>query len=168
MRLALALLLLVLSASLSFAEQVNIIGHVVSITDGDTLKIVTNEKKQFKVRLAEIDAPEKDQPYGKNSKQALSDLVFNKDVKVIQSAIDRYNRTVGYVFLNDVNINLELVKQGMVWVYTQYSHSKEFKEQEEIAKDNKIGLWKLQDDQKTAPWEWRKQKKLNKTKSRKE
>ena len=58
-----------------FAE--NLTGKVVSIADGDTVTIIYNNQ-QIKIRLAEIDRPEKNQPYGKKAKKALSDFIFNK------------------------------------------------------------------------------------------
>ena len=65
-------------------------GDVIAITDGDTIKILTPEKKQIKVRLASIDTPEKGQPYGKRSKQVLSDKIFSKQVNVEKVTTDRY------------------------------------------------------------------------------
>ena len=61
------------------AEILN--GKVVSVTDGDTVTIVKNNQ-QTKIRLAEIDTPEKNQPHGKKAKKALSNLIFNKEVEV--------------------------------------------------------------------------------------
>jgi len=155
----LLILLFTLTSHITFADNNIILGHVIAVTDGDTIKILNGEKQEFKIRLAEIDAPEKDQPYGQKSKQNLSELVFNKDVKVIKSTIDRYGRIVGYIILDDVDINLELIKNGSAWVYDYYSKSKIYKEQETIAKNAKIGLWSLQENQIISPWEWRKQNK---------
>jgi micrococcal nuclease len=71
-------------------------GRVVAIADGDTFTLLTSDKQQIKIRLAEIDAPESGQPYGNKSKQALSGLIFGKDVRVAVQTTDRYGRTVGY------------------------------------------------------------------------
>ena len=76
-------------------------GKVVAITDGDTIKILTPEKKQIKVRLASIDTPEKSQPYGKRAKQVLSDKIFGKQVDVEKVTTDRYKRMIGKVYLRD-------------------------------------------------------------------
>ena len=67
------------------------------MSDGDTLIVLTPEKQPIKVRLAEIDAPEKSQAFGQRSKQSLSDLVFSKQVRIEQQDRDRYGRVVGKV-----------------------------------------------------------------------
>jgi endonuclease YncB( thermonuclease family) len=69
-------------------------GKVIHISDGDTIKILVDHK-QMKIRLAEIDAPELHQAYGRKSKQYLGNLVFGKVVTVEQVDIDRYGRIVG-------------------------------------------------------------------------
>ena len=70
-------------------------GSVVGVSDGDTFTLLTSDTQQVKIRLAEIDAPESDQPYGNKSKQKLSELILGKDVRVIVQTTDRYGRTVG-------------------------------------------------------------------------
>ena len=96
-------------------------GRVVGITDGDTVALLTPERRQVKVRLAEIDTPEKNQPYGSKSRQALADLVFQRDVAVQYVDTDRYGRTVGRIHAGDVDVNAELVRQGAAWVYRKYA-----------------------------------------------
>ena len=73
-------------------------GRVVGVADGDTITVLTEGNKQVKVRLAEIDAPEKAQPFGQKSKQYLSDMVFNKQVRIDQQDLDQYDRIVGRVY----------------------------------------------------------------------
>ncbi len=68
--------------------------------------------KQVRVRLAEIDTPESRQPYGNRARQALSDLAFNQQARVVVQDTDRYGRTVGRVYVGAVDVNAELVKQG--------------------------------------------------------
>lgn len=134
-----------------------ITGKVVSVTDGDTLTVLDSEMKQHKIRLAKIDAPEKSQAFGKNSKQALSDLVFLKQVKCDHLSSDRYQRAVAVCHLGDKNINLEMVRTGMAWVYRQYAkNSSEYYDAEEHARQSKKGLW-MQNYQ-VPPWEYRREK----------
>jgi micrococcal nuclease len=69
-------------------------GKVVAIGDGDTLTILTPDNQQIKIRLAEIDTPERGQPYANHAKQALAELVFGKTVAILPIDTDRYRRTV--------------------------------------------------------------------------
>jgi endonuclease YncB( thermonuclease family) len=138
-----------------FAEDLT--GKVVSIADGDTVTILDNNQ-QTKIRLAEIDTPEKNQPYGKKAKKALSDFIFGKIVRIEIDTIDRYGRTVGTIFLNDLNINKEMVKAGHAWVYVQYAKDKTLFDLEKNAKENQSGLWALPEGERIAPWQWRRGK----------
>lgn len=149
----------------AFAELLK--GKVISIKDGDTAVILSDKKIQMKVRLAEIDAPEKEQDFGQVSKQSLSDLIFGKEVTVEKVEIDKYGRIVGKIFLDKKDINAEQVKKGMAWVYTQYNKSMDLMNLEKAAKNQKIGLWANKNP--IPPWQWRRQekgpKKKNLTKS---
>ena len=131
-------------------------GHVVSVADGDTVTILLTDKTELKIRLAEIDAPEKAQPYGMKSKQALSDLIFDRDVIVIKEVIDKYGRTVGRIYHGAVDVNGEMVRRGAAWAYLKYLTDQSILDAEQQAKAKKLGLWALQADQRTPPWEWRK------------
>ena len=88
---------------------------------GDTLTVLTASKQQHRIRLAEIDAPERSQPFGTTSKQSLSDLCFGKEAEVRPRAIDRYKRTVARVMCAGVDANAEQVNRGMAWVYRRYA-----------------------------------------------
>lgn len=67
----------------------------------------------MKVRLTEIDAPEKAQAFGNRSKQSLSDLCFNKTSKLDDNGKDRYGRTLARVYCDGVDANAEQVRRGM-------------------------------------------------------
>ena len=155
-----ALSLLASSASvLLFAQAAQYQGRVVAVYDGDTLTLLTAEKQQVKVRLAEIDTPESKQPYGSRAKQALSELAFNKMAVVEVQDIDRYGRVVGRVYVQEehkrVDVNAELVRSGAAWVYTQYAKDKNLFALEQEARKNKTGLWALPEAERTPPWKWR-------------
>jgi len=128
-------------------------GKVVKIADGDTLTLLTPSNQQVKIRLAGIDTPERKQPFGKRAKQALAKLAFQKQVLVEVEAKDRYGRTIGVVFVDGLNVNAELVKQGMAWVYRKYTDDKRLYTLESEAKQAKRGLWL--DENPIPPWEWR-------------
>lgn len=138
----------------SAAETIT--GKVVRIADGDTLTLLI-DREQIKVRLYGIDAPEKGQPFGNRAKQALSDMAFGKTARVEVKDTDRYGRTVGRVFVGDVDVNLELVKRGMAWHYVRYApKDKALAQAERDARTAKRGLWA--DAKPIPPWEWRKGK----------
>jgi len=99
-------------------------GKVVSISDGDTIKVL-KDGKQVKIRLAAIDCPEKGQPYWRKAKKLTASLVAGKIVKVWETDIDRYGRIVGFVFIGDKNLNKELLAAGLAWHYKKYSRDPE-------------------------------------------
>ena len=134
-------------------------GKVVGVSDGDTLTLLVPDGasfKQLKVRLGEIDTPESKQPYGQRAKQALSDLAYNKQARVVVQDTDRYGRTVGRVYVGGVDVNAELVKQGAAWVYRQYLKDQSLLALEAEAKAAKRGLWGLPEAERCPPWDWRK------------
>lgn len=145
------------------AFAADLYGTVVSVADGDTITILTKERKHLKIRLLGIDAPEKSQAYGLHSKQALSDLVYMKDVVVVSQEQDRYKRYLGKVFIDGADANLEQVKAGMAWWYMQYQRSQTqedqrlYREAEAKAKRTKVGLWVERNP--SPPWTYRKSRK---------
>ena len=139
---------------LSAAQAASFSGKVVGIADGDTLTVLTASKKQHKIRLAEIDAPEKHQPFGSKSKQSLSDLCFGKEAEVSPRVKDRYQRIVARVKCGGVDANAEQVNRGMAWVYRRYAKDHDLYVLEHGAKAEKRGLWA--DSSPTPPWQWRK------------
>lgn len=139
----------------SISQASELTGKVVGITDGDTFTLLTADKKQVKVRLAEIDAPESGQPYGNKSKQTLSGLVFGKDVRVVVQTTDRYGRTVGRPYVGSLDISAEMVRMGAAWAYREYLRDRSLLTIETDAKAGKRGIWGLSEAQNVPPWEWR-------------
>ncbi len=107
-----------------------------------------------------MDAPEKKQPFGQVSKRSLSDLTYNKTVLVDWSKHDRYERIVGKVWVNDLDVNLEQIKRGLAWHYTKYKKEQPLEDRlsylhaEEYARESRVGLWV--EPNPTPPWDWRK------------
>jgi endonuclease YncB( thermonuclease family) len=134
-------------------------GTVVGIVDGDTADIRL-QSGMVRVRLHAIDAPERDQPHGAASKQALSKLVYGKQVNVEPIEQDRYDRLVAHLWLDGLDVNAEMVKQGAAWAYRRYADDPAYCAYEKAARDQKRGLWALPREQRAAPWEWRKRKTL--------
>ncbi|MDO9268866.1 MAG: thermonuclease family protein [Methylobacter sp.] len=132
-------------------------GRVVGVHDGDTVTLLMAGNQQLKIRLAQIDAPESDQPFGQRSKQSLSDMVFNKTIQVEKETIDRYGRAVGTLLIDGLDVNREQIKRGMAWVYRQYLHDQSLLQVEEEARQAKVGLWS--EPNPMPPWEYRHGKK---------
>ena len=138
-------------------------GRIISITDGDTVKALTAANEQIRVRLAFIDAPEKGQAFGQRAKQAMSELVFGKDVKLLPQTIDRYGRLIAQVFVEGQDAGLEMLKQGLCWVYEKYISEASaeiqtsYRAAQSAAQSDRLGLW--QDPDPVPPWQWRKSEK---------
>ena len=124
-----------------------LLGHVVGVSDGDTITVLDDNKQRHVIRLMGIDAPEKTQAFGQKAKESLSELVFNKEVSVTWFKRDRYRRTVGQVYVDDTDVCLEQIKRGMAWHYKQYEREQFVEDRssyataEEQARMIKMGLW---------------------------
>jgi len=155
----LALLLFALFPSSTFAKAAYpalIEGKVVGVHDGDTITIL-REKKQYKIRLDGIDAPELSQAYGQVAKRFASEFAFGKIARVEVHGIDRYGRYLGEVFVNGQSLNKAILAAGLAWHYKQYSKDPVLASLEAQARFKRIGLWK--DPSPIPPWEYRKRKK---------
>ncbi|HEU0233689.1 MAG TPA: thermonuclease family protein [Gallionella sp.] len=128
-------------------------GKVIAVLDGDTLLVLRNNRP-VKVRLAEIDAPEKMQTFGETSRRSLSDMVLGKQVKVSGQAVDKYGRMVAHLGLNGLDVNAEQIRRGMAWEYSHFHGNQVLVALQEEAKQVPRGLWALSNP--TPPWEWRK------------
>lgn len=136
------------------ASAADISCRVVGIADGDTLTCLSKANEQIKVRLAEIDAPEKRQPFGERSRQALASTCHGKVAVLNVVDIDRYGRTVARVVCEGTDANADQVRRGMAWVYDRYARDQALYEAQDEARARHAGLWA--DSAPTAPWDWRK------------
>jgi len=124
-----------------------LLGHVVVVSDGDTITVLDDTKQRHVIRLMGIDAPEKAQAFGQKAKQSLSDLVFDRDVSITWFKKDRYGRTVGQVYLDDTDVCLEQIKRGLAWHYKQYEREQSVEDRsryadaEKEARIARTGLW---------------------------
>lgn len=147
------LLLLLLSLACPALAQ-TIPCRVVGVHDGDTITVLTPTKRQAKVRLHGIDAPELAQPFGSRARQFTAALVFGKSVSVIISTTDRYGRAVGDVTVGGRSVNQEIVGAGLAWWYREYApHDATLAARERQARAARRGLWA--DARPVPPWEWR-------------
>lgn len=129
-------------------------GRVMKVKDGDSF-IVRSDGVEYEVRLYGIDAPEWKQPHGDIARQHLTGLIGSRNVEVEYITIDSYNRSVSVVYLDGLNVNVEMVRTGNAWWYRKYApDNKALLDAESEAKTNKRGLWK--NPQPIPPWDWRK------------
>ena len=135
-------------------------GEVISVKDGDTLILKDNSDKLYKVRLADIYAPEIAQPFGRSAKKLLEDLALDKVVRVNYTQVDKYGRLIGEVYLADGKmLNEEAIKAGLAWHYrVKNPHSTFLEKMEYKAWKKKLGLWVQ--DKPIPPWEFRRESRV--------
>ena len=138
-------------------EHVALHGRVTGILDGDTIKVLIHARQQIRVRIAFIDAPEKGQAFSQRAKAAMSELVFDKDVKLRPHTIDRHGHLVARVLVDGQDAGLELLKQGLCWVYERYvgeaaaDIQTSYRDAQNTAQAERAGLW--QDPDPMPPWD---------------
>ena len=142
---------------------------IIRVIDGDTIKAVIG-KEQTIVRLVGIDAPEKSrgkrqpgQPYSQAATKHLTDMVLNRTVTIQDYGPDRYGRTLGIIFVNGMNVNLEIIRAGLAEVYRGGKPApglnlEPFWQAEEEARKASRGMWSL-GDKYISPRDWRKKNK---------
>lgn len=121
--------------------------------DGDTVRI-KDSASEYKLRITDIDAPERNQSYGKKSRRALMQFCKNANVNVYISGVDKYQRNLGKLHCNNQDVSLFMLKNGHAWFNRRYSMDYTLDLAEQEARKNKLGLWNTQ--QQTPPWVWRK------------
>ncbi len=132
-------------------------GKVVAITDGDTFRFLKSDTTQIKIRVANIDCPERKQPFSKKAKAFTAQAVLGKTVTLKILKRDRYGRYISNVIYDDsLYLSRELVKHGLAWHYVKYSKDSTLQHFENNARTHRIGLW--QDLNAIAPWLWRTKK----------
>ena len=166
------LLHVLLSCAAGTAHAEEFTAKVIIVLDGDTVLVLRDckrgepeapgphlrppcrDNKPVKIRLAEIDAPEKAQAGGMESKQSLSGMVLKKQVSVNVQAVDNYGRLVGHLEVNGRSVNEEQVRRGMAWEYSNYHSNKTYIALQDEAQLAQRGLWAQVSPM--PPWQWRK------------
>ena len=128
------------------------VATVTGVADGDTL-YADIEGHSIRIRLAQIDAPEKAQAFGRRSEQSLRELVWKRQVLLWWKSLDRYGRPIAQVSVDGMDVNAEQVKRGFAWVFRRNSNDPALLELEAQAKSAGLGLWA--DPHPIAPWDWR-------------
>ncbi|MBQ4385678.1 MAG: thermonuclease family protein [Kiritimatiellae bacterium] len=134
-------------------------GEVTRVSDGDTIWVKGSgeQGKGVKVRLDRIDAPESKQDYGFEAKEYLNGRIGGKTVKVEWQKKDPYGRILGIVYLDGVDINLEMVATGNAWHYAYFDNTPEYTEAEKSARAARLGLWS--GDSPINPYDFRQARK---------
>jgi endonuclease YncB( thermonuclease family) len=151
-------------------------GPLVRVKDGDSL-VAKVQGVAMEIRLAEVDAPELDQPYGRTAKQELVSLASGRQLVIMPLDTDRYGRTVAHVWNGSAHLNAELVKRGAAWFYdratgvsrsreiprdSEYARSEALYDLEQQARNAKRGLWALGLKDRVEPWVWRERRRVMK------
>ncbi len=142
--------LLLLQPSAHAATPRTLTAKVERVSDGDTLTAVTSNQTKLRIRLVGIDAPEvphgekPGQPYGEEAREYLSRLIGGRTIRLETYGPDGFNRTLAMVFLGTVNVNVELVQQGLAEVYRGApckAYCRNLRAAELRAKQDHLGMW---------------------------
>lgn len=159
-RFALGALFNLLLGSATIEEQASLSGHVIAVIDGNTIQVLTTEHTLFQIKLGFIDAPEPGQVFGNSAKRAIKALVFDREVGLRPYATDRCRCLVCTVFVGGMDVGLEMLKNGLAWVYEHYiteapaGVQRSYQDAQRMAQEQRLGLW--QEDNPEPPWEFRK------------
>jgi micrococcal nuclease len=127
--------------------------RVETVHDGDTVTCLDEQGRPQKIRLQGIDAPEHGQPYGDAARRGLAGKLAGGRVRVDAGARDQHGRLLGTLWIDDRDINRELVAEGLAWVYGGFAPDEELLEVEATARRQRRGLWA--DEKPVEPRRWR-------------
>jgi micrococcal nuclease len=127
-------------------------GTVVAVHDGDTISVRTSDAT-IRVRLYGIDCPEYRQPFSARARQFTAKMVFKRAVTVLGQGTDQYDRLLGRVFADGVEVNEALVRNGLAWHYEIRVSDRALAEAERYARAARVGIWSQPNP--VPPWKWR-------------
>lgn len=148
-----------LLACLSGACAWTVVGEVTRVSDGDTVTLLDRERRRHKIRLAGIDAPERQQAWGKVAASALRLALLRRTASAECDSVDRYGRAVCTLTLDQQDVSLAMLNAGLAWHYVAYirdqtrAEARRYAAAEQDARQARRGLWAEHDP--TPPWEWR-------------
>lgn len=126
---------------------------VIAVMDGDTVMVLRNGKR-IKIRMANIDAPEKEQAFGVQSRASLLEMVGKRQVRIDSQAVDQYGRVIAFLAVDGLNVNEAQVRRGMAWEYSYHHSDRAYLALQQEAQQARRGLWSQATP--SAPWLWRK------------
>jgi len=131
---------------------------LISVGDGDTVRVRSQQGNTVTIRLACIDAPETSQgTSGKWSTQQLKRLIEGKAISLKPQVKDRYGRTVAEIYVGNRNINLQMVRDGAAYAYRKYLKQCDrdaYLQAEDAASKRKAGVWGPYKPSQ-LPWDYR-------------
>jgi micrococcal nuclease len=143
----------------AIAQPFVVDGKVVAIESGDTLTLINKKKIRHLVKLAGIDAPELDQPFGDAARSYLQNLVYGKYIKAVGRRFDDSGRLRGKLLLGGRDINLEIIIAGFAWHHVEVAAEQSLTDRrlyeaaESHARRSKFNLWSVQNP--IPPWTFR-------------
>ena len=143
-QIAARLICAVLFCASGLAHSEEFTAKVIAVLDGDTV-LVRRVDGLLKIRLAEIDAPEKAQIFGETSKRSLSEMVMGKQVKFVSETMDQYGRMVAHLSVDGLDVNAEQIRRGMAWEYSSFHSNKALIALQHEAMQVPRGLWAQSD-----------------------
>ena len=131
-------------------------GQVARVLDGDTLEVIVG-KRRVRVHVNGVDAPELRQPWGKQARTALEQMVLGQSVDLLPVGADRGTRLTAVVFVGESEVGAALVSAGNAWADRHALRPSDagLCEVEQSAREGRLGLWSLPLAQRVAPWEYR-------------
>jgi micrococcal nuclease len=128
--------------------------RVVGVQDGDTVTCLDDLNQQRKIGLADIDAPEISQDYGKTAREALAGMVFGRTVEVVDGGPAATGPPTARLFVDGIDVSRQMVATGNAW-QDPASQDRALGTNQAQAKAAKLGLWA--DAAPTPPWQYRSQ-----------
>jgi micrococcal nuclease len=156
-------LFLVFSVFAVFANDDNTSAKVVSVVDGNTVEVVTENNETMTIILAEIDSPELTQEFGQEAKDFLQKLVLKKDVIVKLTGKDRKGNNLGIILIKGkTDARIELLQRGLAWT-AERNPNPDLEVHRTAAQNEGKGLWKAENP--TPPWTYRREQTMSGPKS---
>lgn len=122
------------------------------VHDGDTVTCIDDANRPQKIRLVGIDAPELDQPFGRESRAALAAKLGGGRVRVEGNSRDQHGRLLGTLWVEDRDVNRELVADGWAWVFAGFNPDPRLLDAETSARSAHRGLWSGPHPQQPSEW----------------
>lgn len=152
-KIMISILLFFLFISITYADSNKVTVAFSKCVDGDTAKVILNEK-EVTVRFLAIDTPETkhpqkgEEPFGKEASNYTCNKLKNAEKIELEydgkEKTDKYNRHLAWVFVDDSLLQKELIQKGyaeVAYLYDDYKYTKELQKEESLAKLEKKGKW---------------------------